>query len=217
MKHHYSISKFTDCRFKITNILFLQICCSLNHLNISVSSNVADYGSTLSTNAGVANSNGIVFSSSNIVPQTMLNVPFSQSVSQPILNNPNSVSNVVGAMSSQSSTSVNNGLDFTSNSSPFNPPSSQLQRPERPQSSFSSSGFTFAPLIAASSINQQAINSTPNYQNHVNQVNPVISSKPSHFVPTSKPSNKCGISKYTTSLRVVGGAISQIGISFTFN
>lgn len=175
----------------------------MSQLNISISSNIAAYGLPSSTAGGVPNSNGIVFSP-NSISQPILNIPFSQQSTQPIINTP-----------PQSVSGANNSIDFGQNYSPFNLPSAQLQqKTEKPQSSFSSSGFTFAPLVAASSLsmNQQTNISTIN---HANQHN----SGGMHMKPTSSPttdhvpfrtSNKCGISKYTT-LRVVGGAITQIG------
>lgn len=184
-------------------------------MNISISPNIAAYASL--TDSGVANSNGIVFSSSNTVPQTILNLPVSQPNTQPILNVPNSVPSLVDSAPQLSG--VNNALDFGSNYSPFNPPSTQTQqKPDRPQSAFSSSGLTFAPLNAASSPSiSQHTNSTFDHMNHVNAVGinskpspPTVSHEAANFVPTSKPTSKCGISKYT-SLRVVGGSITQIG------
>lgn len=168
----------------------------MSQLNISISSNIAAYGLPSSTAGGVSNSNGIVFSS-NSISQPNLNVPFSQQ------NTPQSVSG------------ANNSLDFGQNYSPFNLPSAQLQqKTEKPQSSFSSSGFTFAPLVAASSLsmNQQTNNSTINIanQHHSGSMHMKPTSSPTTGNVPFKTSNKCGISKYTT-LRVVGGAITQIG------
>lgn len=190
-------------------------------MNISISPNIAAYASL--TDSGVSNSNGIVFSSSNTVPQTILNLPVSQPIAQPILNIPNSVPSLVDSAPQLSG--VNNALDFGSNYSPFNPPSTQTQqKPDRPQSAFSSSGLTFAPLNTASSPSiSQHNNSTFNQSfNHVNAVGinskpspPTVSHEAANFVPTSKPTSKCGISKYT-SLRVVGGSITQIGTIFQF-
>lgn len=169
---------------------------------------------------GFANSNGIVFSSgsSNNVPQSISNYPYSQ----PDQNNPNLASSQLAL--AQQPIGINNALDFESIYSPVSAQfssvsqSAQLQqKPEKPQSPYSSGGLTFAPLAGVPSpfMNQPAINSTPNNQIN-NQFYPsVVTSKPmaapayANFIPM-KARPKCGISKYT-NLRIVGGAITQIG------
>lgn len=177
-----------------------------------------------SYDTGFANSQGIVFSSVN------LDGTISEPISQPIAN---LVSRPISAISISNlaepfgqSSNVNHILDFVSNQSPFNVAHSQTQqvpqksenpsKPEKPQSTFSSSGFTFAPLLSATSLPmpQQTISSIVN---QVNQIQADINPKPSKstIASTSQSnaspmSSQCGITNYTHS-RVVGGAITQIG------
>lgn len=147
--------------------------------------------------------------------------PISQQIPNPI-SRPISIS-ALADLPGQSS-NVNQYLDYVSNQSPFNiaPPQNQQvlqnsethQKPEKPQSTFSSNGFTFAPLLSATSLPmpQQTTSSMPN---QVNQVQADMKPKPSKPASTSQSnpspfSKKCGITNYTHS-RVVGGTITQVG------
>lgn len=163
---------------------------------------------------GFANSHGIIFSSVNShgpIPQP---VPIAPSYRPK------------PADSTLQSSDIDNVLDFNSNYSPFNvPPPPIHDIPAKPQSSFSSSGFTFAPLLIATSLpipTQPIINHSTS--NQINKVIHELNAKPSSSTtpssstqhspnsPISNPvlKSQCGITNYTVS-RVVGGAITQIG------
>lgn len=169
--------------------------------------------------AGFANNDGIVFSSlsgQNSV-STQLNVrpPASPISSHVPIQRPNT-------------SNINNVNDDFNDHSPFN--SNFI--PEKPQSSYPSTGFTFAPLLIISAIpsqHLQPINSNPNLTNPIPQSQPldpihqkpssttfsidsVQSAQSSNSVVIARPPNQCGISNYTHS-RVVGGAITQLGKS----
>lgn len=168
------------------------------------------YGSY--NDAGFANSQGIVFS--GMKPH--VNVPVSPSNSNPILHPIISIpSNHVSGSNEPTgqSSNVNHILDFVENQSPFNNPYSQPQqvpqRPDKPQSSFSSGGFTFAPLLSASAL-PMAQQTTSSSSNQVNTINKKPSSSATSQSNKTPGSSKCGITNYTHS-RVVGGTITQIG------
>lgn len=111
---------------------------------------------------------------------------------------------------------------------PLNLPAAQIQtNPVKTQPTYTSSGFTFAPLVAAISLPMmplQTSNATAQ-QNHLNDH--VFLQQPKPSPPTTtlssvhqeladtvsvlKPVNKCGITKYINS-RVVGGSVTQIGM-----
>lgn len=174
--------------------------------------------------SGFANSHGIIFASINS------NVP----MSQPISIAPSYIPKPVD--SSLESSNIENILDYNSNNSPFNlsPSFSQSpsqspvhDEPAKPESSFSSSVFTFAPLQSIPShpkpSRPTAVSSTSNHISTINQIVQEANHKPSSStVPSvtqqtsiSSPNNpslksQCGITNYTSS-RVVGGTITQIG------
>lgn len=169
---------------------------------------------------GFANSQGIIFASINS------NVP----MSQPISIVPSYIPKPVD--SSLESSDIDNILDYNPNYSPFNPSPSQSQsqkplhdEPAKPESSFSSSVFTFAPLQAVPSPVKPSRPTVKPASNHVStsQIMQDANHKPSSSTvpsatqqtPVSSPNNpsfksQCGITNYTSS-RVVGGTITQIG------
>lgn len=165
-----------------------------------------------SRDIGYANNNGIVFSS--------LNSP--GTISQPV----QSIPNPIAAISSQSqilkpvdssmqSSNVNNYLDIGTNYPPVNSQLSQLpEKPVKPSLSDSSSAFTFAPLLAVSTLPlpQQTSNSSINLINQINHspLSPSMATNPVNVAPMPKPAVQCGTTKYTSS-RVVGGSITQVG------
>ncbi|XP_055303511.1 proclotting enzyme isoform X2 [Sitodiplosis mosellana] len=200
------------CGFDGFDIL---ICCPLSSLNHSFSTIPPMIEIHPAYDDGFANSHGIVFASMNSHGP----------ISQPIPIAPSHIPKP-GDSSLQSS-DVNNVLDFNSNYSPYNPvPSPVHEVPAKPQSSFSSSGFTFAPLLAATSLpasSQPTVNSTSYQMSIINSMIQEENHKPSSSTvpsviqqsPISSPNHQyfrsqCGITNYTSS-RVVGGTITQIG------
>lgn len=196
-----------------------QICCPLSYLKNTSPANQATIEiepqpqpQPQSTNDdGFANNNGIIFSSMNS----------HGSNNQPAQITPINVPRPIDNLSQSSSDIVNNILDFNSHQSPFNeiPPHSHVQEvPQKQQSSFS--GFTFAPLLIASSLSQTPLANFTNEMNFINQMISGLNPKPSSLpVPTTTKQtttstealkSQCGISNYTSS-RVVGGTITQIG------
>lgn len=169
---------------------------------------------------GFANSDGIIFSSLNGGQNSVLRP------------NPVKPADPMDTVSTAAS-NINNVIDNFDIFSPFNShakpeqPQSPSQPP--PSSSFQSSGFTFAPLLIISALPPQY--HQPNSNSSTNQIfghetfdainpNPTsstFSSETSHSaqltssVTMTRPPAQCGISNYTHS-RVVGGAITQIGI-----
>lgn len=169
--------------------------------------------------AGFANDDGIVFSSlsgqNSVSSQSNVRPPASPISSHVPIQKP-------------AASNINNvNYDFNDHS-PFN----TNFVPEKPQSSYPSSGFTFAPLLIISAMpsqHSQPISSNPNFSHPIPQSQPldpthqkpssstfsidsVQSAQSSHSVVITQPPNQCGISNYTHS-RVVGGAITQLGKS----
>lgn len=169
---------------------------------------------------GFANSHGIIFSSINSHGP----------INQPVPIAPSHIPKPQQSDSSLQSSNINNILDFNSNYSLFNPAPSQVQEvPAKPPSSFSPSGFTFAPLLIASSLPMPTrptkVNSTSNQMNLISQMVQGVNLKPSSStvpssttqqqspISSSSLKSQCGITNYTSS-RVVGGTITQVGEYF---
>lgn len=188
---------------------------------------------------GYANDNGIIFSSLNSVHEqtpiitNLQQAPLNDQVSNSVATLPTAQPSVPVAVP----INVSNIVDFE-----YYVPQSPLiqqpylqqqlqQQPQKPQSSFSSNTFTFAPLLAIPMIST----TTTVAQNAQKPASTVSATKPTNFPPIivnpnpsssafssetnrpppanmimTKPPNQCGISNYTTS-RVVGGAITQLG------
>lgn len=156
---------------------------------------------------GVANGNGIIFSSIN--GQTSVLHPIQTQLQNPIQTIPNASPKPLQD-TPVLSTNINNAIDFGTNNSPVNPPIAQVKpKPVKQKPNHSSSGFTFAPLLAAPSLPMPQQSGNDSAQ----QTYPAFS-KPSINLAWSKPMqqpyHKCGITKYTNS-RVVGGSIAQPG------
>lgn len=182
--------------------------------------------------AGFANNDGIVFSSINANFQGTVLQPISNPISAFVFSNPIQTEIPKPFGTQVHSSNFNQAVDFNANYlQPINLPVSQSQKnPVKLQTTYSPSGFTFAPLLAPVSLpiipqdsTQQTVNLTTQQNNHFNNEAPLQRPKPSPVTlpsvdhestdPVSmlKPSNKCGITKYTNS-RVVGGSITQIGM-----
>lgn len=188
---------------------------------------------------GYANSDGIIFSSLNNDNHNYGSSAERPNPIQPV----NSVTNAVSdSVEPSAPSNINNIIDNFDSFSPFNPqnkPEKPVHKPEiperpenpveKPQSSFSSSGFTFAPLLVITALpghNSPHVNSSFSSSNSViynpsapANSNPsssafssetIQSAQSSNAVFMTEPPNQCGISNYTHS-RVVGGAITQIG------
>lgn len=186
------------------------------------------------SDAGFASSNGIVFSSinTNTNSHEPVSKPIQNAISTVVFSNPVQTQISKPPDASVQSSNFDNAFNFNSNYylQPINLPPSQAQiNPIKSHASYSSSGFTFAPLVAAISVPvmpwQPANVSTQ--QIHFDY-NPVISQQPAplpqpspttttlpsvnqEFADTvSNPASRCGITKYINS-RVVGGTVTQIG------
>lgn len=190
-------------------------------------SNIPFYAAS---DAGFANSNGIVFNSINTNSQEPNLKPMYNPISAIVFSN--AVQNQISKppdTSVQSSANFNNAINFNSNYlQPINLPSLQMQtNPIKSQSTYSSSGLTFAPLVAAIPIvSVQTSNSSIQpirFDNQVYSQQPTPPPPPPQPIATTLPSvnqeladsvsiqaNKCGITKYINS-RVVGGSVTQIG------
>lgn len=171
---------------------------------------------TPSSSDGIASNNGIVFSSMNSY-NTMHPVAIVQN------DHPHQSNAPIQSTNSNINGNNNYNLEFGSNYSPF---AIQLQ-PNADKPSFVSSGLIFAPLMAAPSLptSQPSINSTSSQLDIFTESQASLGPKPISFANPSqthyvapvnsflKPSVQCGISNYTHS-RVVGGTITQIGMTY---
>lgn len=172
---------------------------------------------------GYANDHGIVFSS--ISNANSVESPVSRPSPKPI----NQIINSIVPLPPVTKGNVSNILDyeyFSPISLESQSVSAQLQQQQnKPQSSFSSA-FTFAPLLALPSASTSSVLKPSPVATTKPTVFPSIEVNISPSLPTfstetvqpeqnvlfgSKPPNQCGVSKYTTNSRVVGGSITQIG------
>lgn len=178
------------------------------------------------SNAGFANNNGIVFSSLNTNSNTQGTVlkPISNANSALVFSNPIQTQISKPPDTTAQSSNVHHVINsYTNYLQPINLPA--------PQTVQSSSGFTFAPLVAAISLPMiplQTGNLTAP-QNHVDDnhvflqqpkpptttttttMSPSVNHDLADTVSVLRPVNKCGITKYINS-RVVGGSVTQIGM-----
>lgn len=155
-------------------------------------------------NNGFAHDNGLIFSSLssqsvNTITNPIIVVPSENQILKPI-------------DTSMQSSNVNNFIDYGSNYVSLSSSVSQLpEKPTKHQPTDSSTAFTFAPLLAVSTlpVPQQTNYSSLDLISHTNELL-LPPSKPTNLVPMPKPKNRCGITKFTDS-RVVGGSITQSG------
>lgn len=179
------------------------------------------------SDTGFANSNGIVFSSINTNTPGTAFKPISNPFSTFVFSNP--IQTQISKPPDTSVQSSNFHQVINSNTNylqPINLPAAQTQsNPVKTQAIYSSSGFTFAPLVSAISLpmiplqtgNSTAQQNHPNNQAFLQQSKPPTATRPSvnqelaDPVSMLRPVNKCGITKYINS-RVVGGSVTQIGM-----
>lgn len=171
------------------------------------------------SDAGFANSNGIVFSNIN---SNAVSKPISNAISAVVFSNPIQTQISKPPDASVQSSNFDNAINFNSHYlQPINLPISQAQTiPIKSHASYSSSGFTFAPLIAAISVPMIPLQTGNSSTQQIHFDNQVFSQQPPPSTTTlpsvnnelavSIPINKCGITKYLNS-RVVGGSVTQIG------
>lgn len=176
---------------------------------------------------GFANSDGIVFSSiptSTPIPAFVFSNPYQAQLSKPVH---------VSEQSSNAHYATNSNTNYVH---PISIPAPQLQTSTvKSQEHHVSPGFTFAPLVATISIpiiplqtgNLTVQQNCPNDQVFVSQPQPAPPPSPSpptipklplmnqNLTISALRTHKCGVTKYTNS-RVVGGAITQIGIQSNF-
>lgn len=183
------------------------------------------------SDSGFANSNGIVFSSINTNPHESISKPISTPIAAVIFSNPIQTQISKPPDASVQSSNFNHAINFNPNYlQQINLPASQMQQlqtnPIKSQAIYSSSGLTFAPLVAAISlpvIPMQTGNSSAQQIHFDNQASPQLTPSPRPTSttelptvnqeladPVSMPANKCGITKYIYS-RVVGGVVTQAG------
>lgn len=172
------------------------------------------------SDAGFANSNGIVFSSINTNTQASSLKPISNPLSTVIFSNPIPTQIAKPPDTSAQSSNLNHIISFNTNYlQPINLPVIQAQT-----NPMNTSGFTFAPLLTLPMIPLQTGNMTAQQTNGNGQVFvqqtkpstttttlPPVNQNLSDLPLTLKPLNKCGVTKYTNS-RIVGGSITQIGM-----
>lgn len=187
------------------------------------------------SDAGFANSNGIIFNSINTNLHESVSKPVSTPISAVVFSNPIQTQISKPPDASVQSSQFNNAINFNPNYlQQHNFPASQMQtNPVKSQATYASSGFTFAPLVAAISLPMipvQTGNLSVQQIHFNNQVSLQPTSPPPPLPspqttirttklpsvdqeladPVSMPANKCGITKYINS-RVVGGIVTQTG------
>lgn len=208
---------------------------SLSKVTSNISPTLPFYAAS---DTGFANSDGIIFSSINTNTPGALLKPISNPISAFVFSNPfqTQISKPfdISESSSNSDHVINSNINYLH---PINIPVAKLQtNPVKSQETYASAGFTFAPLVATISLPMLPLqtDNLTTQQNHLdNQVfapqpkPPPTTTPPPPLTTPKLPSanedltnsvthvNKCGITKYT-NLRVVGGAVTQIGQQLIF-